>query len=232
MPVRRPARPGRRAARRPLGQRGAQRRGRIEDHSRRRHVHPGRRRAGEKHAARRGTRSAGRPLRQDPPLRRVRLHRIADGRAGTRTRGDHGRRRRRRVDRLLRHPFPGALHRAGPPRCPGDRRVRVLGSGPGQTRPVDAAGPRPRARLDELRRRRRSGGPRCRAGGIRIGRTHRGRGSLVVSPLGEVVASAGAEPQLVVADVDVDRVAEARKAIAVLSNRSAFAQVDRAESVR
>ncbi|OBH63444.1 hydrolase [Mycobacterium intracellulare] len=57
-------------------------------------------------------------------------------------------------------------------------------------------------------------------------------GSLVVSPLGEVVASAGAEPQLVVADVDVDRVAEARKAIAVLSNRSAFAQVDRAESVR
>lgn len=57
-------------------------------------------------------------------------------------------------------------------------------------------------------------------------------GSLVVSPLGEVVASAGADPQLVVADVDVDRVAEARKAIAVLSNRSAFAQIDRAESVR
>lgn len=57
-------------------------------------------------------------------------------------------------------------------------------------------------------------------------------GSLVVSPLGEVVAAAGAEPQLVAADVDVDRVAEARKAIAVLSNRSAFAQVDKAESVR
>ncbi|MCA2242725.1 MULTISPECIES: carbon-nitrogen hydrolase family protein [Mycobacterium] len=57
-------------------------------------------------------------------------------------------------------------------------------------------------------------------------------GSLVVSPLGEVIASAGADPQLVVADVDVDRVAEARKAVAVLSNRSAFAQIDRAESVR
>lgn len=56
-------------------------------------------------------------------------------------------------------------------------------------------------------------------------------GSLVVSPLGEVVASAGAEPQLVVADVDVDRVAEARQSIAVLSNRSGFAQVGRAESV-
>jgi predicted amidohydrolase len=56
-------------------------------------------------------------------------------------------------------------------------------------------------------------------------------GSLVVSPLGEVVASAGSKPQLVVADVDVDRVAEARESIAVLRNRSAFAQVDRAESV-
>lgn len=56
-------------------------------------------------------------------------------------------------------------------------------------------------------------------------------GSLVVSPLGEVVASSGSKPQLVVADVDVDRVAEARESIAVLRNRSAFAQVDRAESV-
>jgi hypothetical protein len=35
----------------------------------------------------------------------------------------------------------------------------------------------------------------------------------------------------VVADIDVDAVAEARKSIAVLSNRSDFAQVDRAESV-
>jgi predicted amidohydrolase len=56
-------------------------------------------------------------------------------------------------------------------------------------------------------------------------------GSLVVSPLGEVVASAGSQPQLVVADIDVDRVAQARKSIAVLSNHSNFAQVDRAESV-
>lgn len=56
-------------------------------------------------------------------------------------------------------------------------------------------------------------------------------GSLVVSPLGEVVASAGSKPQLVVAEVDVDRVAEARESIAVLRNRSAFAQVDKAESV-
>jgi predicted amidohydrolase len=56
-------------------------------------------------------------------------------------------------------------------------------------------------------------------------------GSLVASPLGEVVASAGDCPQLLVADIDVDRVAAARDSIAVLRNRSDFAQVDRAESV-
>jgi predicted amidohydrolase len=55
-------------------------------------------------------------------------------------------------------------------------------------------------------------------------------GSLVASPFGEVVASAGAHPQLVVADIDADRVAEARDSIAVLRNHSEFAQVDRAES--
>src|SRR5438270_3309300 len=56
-------------------------------------------------------------------------------------------------------------------------------------------------------------------------------GSLVASPLGEVVASAGGSPQLVVADIDVDRVAAARDSVAVLRNRSDFARVDRAESV-
>jgi len=56
-------------------------------------------------------------------------------------------------------------------------------------------------------------------------------GSLVVSPLGAVVASAGAQPQLVVADIDVAKVTEARDSIAVLRNHSRFAQVDEAESV-
>jgi predicted amidohydrolase len=56
-------------------------------------------------------------------------------------------------------------------------------------------------------------------------------GSLVASPLGEVVASAGDRPELVIADIDVDRVARARESIAVLRNRSAFAQIDNAESV-
>lgn len=56
-------------------------------------------------------------------------------------------------------------------------------------------------------------------------------GSLVASPLGEVVASAGSQPQLLLADIDVARVAQARDNIAVLRNRSDFAQVDTAESV-
>ena len=56
-------------------------------------------------------------------------------------------------------------------------------------------------------------------------------GSLVVSPLGEVVASAAAQPQLVVTDIDVDKVAAARDNIAVLRNHSSFARVDEAESV-
>jgi deaminated glutathione amidase len=56
-------------------------------------------------------------------------------------------------------------------------------------------------------------------------------GSLVASPLGEVVASAGAHPQLVIADIDVAQVAKARESIAVLRNQSDFARSDRAESV-
>lgn len=55
-------------------------------------------------------------------------------------------------------------------------------------------------------------------------------GSLVASPLGEVIASAGAAPQLLVADIDVNEVTTARDNIAVLRNYSSFAQLDRAES--
>jgi deaminated glutathione amidase len=51
-------------------------------------------------------------------------------------------------------------------------------------------------------------------------------GSLVVSPFGEVVASAGAHPQLLVADIDLDRVASARETIAVLRNCAEFSHRD------
>jgi predicted amidohydrolase len=57
-------------------------------------------------------------------------------------------------------------------------------------------------------------------------------GSLVASPFGEVVMSAGADPQLVDAEIDVDTVAAARDTIAVLRNHSDFARVDKAESRR
>ncbi len=55
-------------------------------------------------------------------------------------------------------------------------------------------------------------------------------GSLVASPFGEVVAAAGAQPELVIADVDLDKVAAARDNIAVLRNRSSFLRIDKAES--
>lgn len=57
-------------------------------------------------------------------------------------------------------------------------------------------------------------------------------GSLVASPLGEVVASAGADPQLLVADIELDHVTAARDTIAVLRNHSDFAHLDKAESRR
>jgi deaminated glutathione amidase len=56
-------------------------------------------------------------------------------------------------------------------------------------------------------------------------------GSLVVSPFGEVVASAGSQPQLVVTDIDTAKVSAAREKIAVLRNRASFVQADRAQSL-
>ena len=55
-------------------------------------------------------------------------------------------------------------------------------------------------------------------------------GSLIASPLGEVVADCGADPALMVADVDLRAVDEARDTLAVLRNRCSFAAADRAES--
>jgi predicted amidohydrolase len=55
-------------------------------------------------------------------------------------------------------------------------------------------------------------------------------GSLVCSPTGEVLAVAGADKQLLVVDVDIDPVAKARDTIAVLRNRTQFAQSGKAQS--
>jgi predicted amidohydrolase len=55
-------------------------------------------------------------------------------------------------------------------------------------------------------------------------------GSVVVSPFGKVVASADGDPQLLIADADLEQVAKARETIAVLRNYTAFAHGDKAES--
>jgi predicted amidohydrolase len=55
-------------------------------------------------------------------------------------------------------------------------------------------------------------------------------GSLVASPLGEVIESVGPDPQLVVCDIDADTIPAIRDTLPVLRNRSEFAQRDRAES--
>lgn len=56
-------------------------------------------------------------------------------------------------------------------------------------------------------------------------------GSVVASALGEVLASAGADPQLLVCDVDLDAARKARKTVAVMTNRSGFAHRGRAQSL-
>jgi deaminated glutathione amidase len=55
-------------------------------------------------------------------------------------------------------------------------------------------------------------------------------GSVVASPLGEVLTTAGSGPELLVTDLDVNTVGPVRDTIAVLQNRADFAHADRAES--
>ncbi len=55
-------------------------------------------------------------------------------------------------------------------------------------------------------------------------------GSLFASPYGEVVDSVGPDEQLLVRDLDIAAVGTARDTLAVLRNRSASAQTDKAES--
>lgn len=49
-------------------------------------------------------------------------------------------------------------------------------------------------------------------------------GSLIASATGQILAAAEADPQLVVADIDLDGAAKARESIAVLRNRTQFAK--------
>ncbi|MDY6998965.1 MAG: carbon-nitrogen hydrolase family protein [Actinomycetota bacterium] len=56
-------------------------------------------------------------------------------------------------------------------------------------------------------------------------------GSLVASALGEVLACAGADPQLLIHDVDLDASRKARKTVAVMANRSDFTHLGKAQSL-
>jgi predicted amidohydrolase len=57
-------------------------------------------------------------------------------------------------------------------------------------------------------------------------------GSVVATALGEVQASAGAEPQLLITDIDLDAAQKARETIAVFHNRSRVTYAGKAESLR
>jgi predicted amidohydrolase len=55
-------------------------------------------------------------------------------------------------------------------------------------------------------------------------------GSVVASPLGEVIEAAGPDPALIVSDIGPDAVQSVRDTIAVLRNRTDLAESHRAES--
>lgn len=56
-------------------------------------------------------------------------------------------------------------------------------------------------------------------------------GSVVASATGEVLTSAGADPQLLVYDVDLEAARKVRETVAVMSNRSEFAHAGKAQSL-
>lgn len=56
-------------------------------------------------------------------------------------------------------------------------------------------------------------------------------GSLVTGPTGEILAVAGADPQLLVADLDLATVDTVRETVAVLRNRTEFTRSGKAESL-
>ncbi|SKF80810.1 Uncharacterised protein [Mycobacteroides abscessus subsp. bolletii] len=175
---------GRPTGERPLGRRRPRRRRRSRSDRRRRDVHSRRRRPRSQHPAGHGSR-CGHALQQDPPVRRVWLPRIGHRRARARAGSHHRRRGGRRADHVLRHPLPGAVHRPGAPRCPGDHGQCVLGRRHRQVGPVDTAGTGPGRGLDMLRSSGRPGltstgsthsrlahGDRRQPAGIADGRTH------------------------------------------------------------
>ena len=57
-------------------------------------------------------------------------------------------------------------------------------------------------------------------------------GSLVASPLGDVLAIAGPDPELLLCDIDAEEVGAVRETLGVLRNRAEFARIDSAQADR
>ena len=140
----------------------------------------------------RGRPGRRRALRQDPPLRRVRVHRVPHRRPRPRAGRDHRRRRGRRADASATtsaspsstSSWRGAAHSSSPCTRRGapDRASSTSGRcwpAPGRWTPR-ASSPR------SVRPTRATRSPRWGRPGV--------GGSVVASPLGEVVAAAGADP--------------------------------------
>ena len=115
--------------------------------------------------------------------------------------------------------FPALFTALADRGAPADLRAGVLGRGTHQDRAVGPVDPGARAGQHLLHRRRRPGRPGddrgADAGSAPTGIGH----TLVVSPAGDVVASLGAEPGLLVVDLDPTEVETVRRAIPVLANR-------------
>ena len=204
----------------------------------------GRRRPGDRRAARRRRRGrdvhpgAGRPGRPTPcsppgPGSRPRTTRSTSTtpsasrsprrwRRGTTLGRDRGRRGRRRA-------WPPATTCASPtcsPRSPTAAAQVVClpaswGAGPGKVEQWQAADPGPGAGQHLLRRGRRPGRPAATGrppGGGGAAPTGVGH-SCAVGPDGTVLAELGAEPDLLVTELDLDEVARVRAALPVLLNR-------------
>ena len=169
-------------------------------------------------------------LRQDPPLRRVRLHRVPHRRTGPRARRHQRRRRRTGFGLTLCYDvrFPELYVELA------QRGAQLItvhaswGTGPGKldqwtllarARAIDTAG------FVAAVGQAYPGNEIAAVGTTGVG------GSLVASPLGEVLAAAEANPRLLVVDLDLDEVDQARDTVAVLRNRSEFAHAGRAESL-
>ena len=159
-------------------------------------------------------------VRQDPPVRRLRLPRVQDGRRRQPARRGRDRRRDGRSRHLLRRALSRAVPDAGPSRRADHRACRRRGA-PGRASASSGtccagtgAGQHGLRARPAIRRTRWPPEPRDAAP-----RPPESVASAVVSPLGVVVDQLGPAPGMLVADIDPGEADDARVQIPVLANR-------------